>query len=718
MAGYGLSISFRRLNMEIDNWPAISNLTLKLSSVCMKHTIVCSLKLTRMTQLVAAATILAAGAMVHGEMLYYNDWAQANIPEEIRLVAGGPEQDADGDKLANGYEFLWGTDPMVMDLDVGSSASLQTGGDLQVSYQMPLSLEGRTGIWIDISQSEDLVNWSAADTLNSYWDWHTQWVHLGQTKARFFRQRLVVADLDDPASITAFRLEAEDQSWSNAAVETEWTGYSGEGYVNTPNSSGEWVEFAISLEMAGTHQVGLRYALGGSSDRPHSISLNGAVVGTFTPSPMEWTDWRTETLELSFLEGINLLRITGTGSGGVANIDCLDVMASPGAVYYQLSANAVGPGTVAYLPESMDGTYLKGTKVSITALPDSEEILFKGWSGDFVSSDTTLRVIMEGNTSIQATFAQDIGTYEPDFGLYGWATQNGGTTGGEGGTTVTPANYTELVTALSSDLPMIIRIEGTITGTGDAIRVHSNKSILGVGSDARLMNLGLQIGWNSEFGNIGNVIVRNIYFGEVPAPTDKIAVTYGGHNVWVDHCVFESPPTSNVDTYDGQIDITHAGDFVTVSWCRFIQHNKNILIGHSENNGSEDTGHLRATFHHNEFRNTKSRNPSVRFGTVHCFNNFYNTISDYGIASRLNAQVVVENNYFFNVLQPMNADTGLSDVPGFIRGVDTNIFVGCGPNSIITEPATWIPPYPYTLDDAASIPAIVQEYAGTGVVTF
>lgn len=37
------------------------------------------------------------------------------------------------------------------------------------------------------------------------------------------------------------------------------------------------------------------------------------------------------------------------------------------------------------------------------------------------------------------------------------------------------------------------------------------------------------------------------------------------------------------------------------------------LIGHSDNNGAEDKGHLRITYHGNHFLNVNSRVPSLRF---------------------------------------------------------------------------------------------------------
>jgi hypothetical protein len=108
----------------------------------------------------------------------------------------------------------------------------------------------------------------------------------------------------------------------------------------------------------------------------------------------------------------------------------------------------------------------------------------------------------------------------------------------------------------------------------------------------------------------------------------------------------------------------------------------------------------------------------VRFGLVHAYNNYYRDLDDYAIASRMGAQVVVENNWFENVDRPIRADTSLSPVAGFVRGVETNVFLNCTPSSITTPPATWVPPYAYLLDAVADVPALVQPYAGVGVVVF
>jgi pectate lyase len=98
---------------------------------------------------------------------------------------------------------------------------------------------------------------------------------------------------------------------------------------------------------------------------------------------------------------------------------------------------------------------------------------------------------------------------------------------------------------------------------------------------------------------------------------------------------------------------THAhGTHVRDSWNRVFNHDKSMLLGHSDDNASQDVGHLRVTYHHNWFDGSGTRHPRVRFGNpVHVFNNFY-TGNEYGVASTMNAGVLVEGNYFEDVEDP------------------------------------------------------------------
>jgi pectate lyase len=375
---------------------------------------------------------------------------------------------------------------------------------------------------------------------------------------------------------------------------------------------------------------------------------------------------------------------------------------------FTLTISVSGSGSVSRNPNQ--ATYPNGTVVTLTATPASG-FRFDSWSGNLAGTANPAALTMNSNKNVVANFVPVTGGL--DFGLYGFAQ---GTTGGGNLTPTNVSTLDQLRTLAGQEGAAVIRVNGTITGN-EAIRVASNKTIVGA-PGARLVGIGFSIGRSSAFGQISNVIIRNLIMEKPLAPIDKVLVQYGAHHVWIDHNEFFSDLNNGVDFYDGQIDITHGADFVTVSWNVFHDHFKNSLVGNSENTGDEDSGHLRVTYHHNLFTRVDGRNPSIRFGTGHIYNNHYLNIPDYGIASRQNAQVRVENNYFDNVEMPIRADTSLSDVAGFVNQVNTNIFVNCGPNSITNPPGNFVPPYSYPLNPAASVPSIVQQGAGVGRVTF
>jgi pectate lyase len=273
-----------------------------------------------------------------------------------------------------------------------------------------------------------------------------------------------------------------------------------------------------------------------------------------------------------------------------------------------------------------------------------------------------------------------------------------GTTGGIAGPTVTVTNATDLAHYAGLNTPYTIQVAGRIT-FDDMITVVANKTIIGVGPTAEISGGGLQMGSTTRPGN--NVIVRNLTFTN--ASDDSVSVTNSAHHVWIDHNDFTAG-------FDGLLDIKRQSDYVTVSWNHFHGHSKTTLVGHSDT-FTQDVGHLRVTYHHNFFDGTDQRHPRVRFGDpVHVFNNYYRNNSLYGVASTMDAGVLVEGNYFENVAHPSYVGYEKSG-PGRLVARD-NIFVNSGtPETAgtVTEPRNY---YAYTLDNPADVPSIVR--AGVG----
>ncbi len=284
----------------------------------------------------------------------------------------------------------------------------------------------------------------------------------------------------------------------------------------------------------------------------------------------------------------------------------------------------------------------------------------------------------------------------------GYAATNGGTTGGAGGPTVTVTNATDFNTYVGSHDPYIVQVSGTIDLGGSQATVRENKTIVGIGTNPTILG-GLKIsGYN-------NLIVQNLTLRG--ASNDGVTVQNAQH-VWIDHCTV-------IDAADGSIDITHAAEWVTVSWCKFVYttdhgHDFVNLIGHDDANGAEDRGHLHVTFHHNWWSTLCiERMPRVRFGQVHVYNNYYGcTGNNYCIRAALEAQILAENNYFENVNTAWEYYTLSGQTPGKIRAVG-NVFVNtavpAGGNDTVFSPA-----YSYTLDAASNVKTIVTAGAGAG----
>jgi pectate lyase len=65
----------------------------------------------------------------------------------------------------------------------------------------------------------------------------------------------------------------------------------------------------------------------------------------------------------------------------------------------------------------------------------------------------------------------------------GYASTNGGTTGGRGGSVITVSTLSALKSAVSGSSAATVIVSGTISGN-EAVKVGSNKSILGKDSNA------------------------------------------------------------------------------------------------------------------------------------------------------------------------------------------------------------------------------------------
>ena len=367
----------------------------------------------------------------------------------------------------------------------------------------------------------------------------------------------------------------------------------------------------------------------------------------------------------------------------------------------------------AQIAAGTDTAYSAGRIVLVTAYASAvfDDVVVDGAGGTPTTPPTTSAPTTSPTTAAPTT-PPPTGT-PPTTGLVGWATQNGGTTGGAGGGTVTVSDPTALANAVAGDTATTVRVNGAFTCATE-IRVGSNKTVIGVGSSAGLTGCGLNL------RDARNIIIRNLKIAKVRAGVgngDAIHLD-NSTNVWIDHNDLSSDTTSGTDYYDGLLDITHGSTFVTVSWNRLHDHVKCSLVGHSDSNSGEDTGKLKVTYHHNAFSNCFQRNPRVRFGNpVHVFNNYYvntaNPSYSYGIATTCGAGVLVEGNSFENMTDPTHVGEGSSPAGNLVER--NNLYVNSGAPQ--TAGGVAAVPYAYTLDAPSTVKSTVTAGAGTGRIS-
>lgn len=363
-----------------------------------------------------------------------------------------------------------------------------------------------------------------------------------------------------------------------------------------------------------------------------------------------------------------------------------------------------------------------------------------------VSSQSSVAV----SSAISSSSSSIVGV-APDFDtVFGFASLNGGTTGGSG------ANAVEVSVCSGEDLraalnnpsyanqPLTVYIDGVITwhnsGNTDIKLNRPNVSIIGRGADAEFWGVGIHI-------TASNVIVRNLKMHKVPQVRGQgDIITIDGRNgpvrnVWIDHNeLFNDlnvpvPPSITdpleqeayqKDYYDELVsgrsdvaDITISYNYLHDSW-------KTSLWGSSD----EDNFDRRITWHHNYWHKVNSRLPLFRFGKGHIYNNYYHNVDTSAINSRMGAIIRVENNVFEQVKNPVMSQDSIAI--GYWELIGNQLRDGViwvekdGDANIIadqqladhTSTGTLNLPQGYlyqaSLIPAEDVPAHVQQYAGVG----
>ncbi|MEO3386341.1 CBM35 domain-containing protein [Mesorhizobium sp. CAU 1741] len=109
-------------------------------------------------------------------------------------------------------------------------------------------------------------------------------------------------------------------------------GYEGQGYLDMGGEVGDAGSFAVTPPAAGTYQMTVRYANGGTSDRPMTVTVNGVVqtidfestIPTGGTADAGWANWTDVTIDVVLQDGQNTVSFANTITSG-PNIDVVTI---------------------------------------------------------------------------------------------------------------------------------------------------------------------------------------------------------------------------------------------------------------------------------------------------------------------------------------------------------------------------------------------------------
>ena len=116
--------------------------------------------------------------------------------------------------------------------------------------------------------------------------------------------------------------EAEFATLNNVSTNTNHIGYEGTGFVDGFETSGDYVEFDVYVDTAGTHTLELRYSTA-VADGTRAVYVNGSKVqDVILAKTANWDTWGTAEIEVLMNKGNNTIKVQydSTNTEGI-NLD-------------------------------------------------------------------------------------------------------------------------------------------------------------------------------------------------------------------------------------------------------------------------------------------------------------------------------------------------------------------------------------------------------------
>ena len=203
------------------------------------------------------------------------------------------------------------------------------------------------------------------------------------------------------------RYEAETATLSGVRPATNHTGFSGAGFADYINPTGDYIEWTVNVSATSPYNLSTTYANGSTAPRDLQVYVDGQLQSTVTFTPTGgWSNWSYRKLGKSVLlpAGEHRIRLVAAGSSG-PNVDYLEL--TPTSVYTPLAA-ATSVLLTVVAPPPPPALYAAPVTtevvVSLYPNPTVDAVTFE-WGGDLDASE--LRIVDQRGREV---YRRSVGT--------------------------------------------------------------------------------------------------------------------------------------------------------------------------------------------------------------------------------------------------------------------------------------------------------------------
>ncbi len=199
-------------------------------------------------------------------------------------------------------------------------------------------------------------------------------------------------------------IQAEEGTYSGK-TDQQHPGFTGSGFVDTENAVGAYLQIEFSVKDIGETTIHIFYAHGKTDDRTASVHLNKqlSVASLSFPPTGAFTSWSEIQAQVVLVAGTNVLKLMALTSGGLVNIDKIEIEGEAGPIQYKLNLNITGGGTVNVSPNA--AYYDAGTVLALDAV-DTDLSRFDHWEGALSGTEKHQTLVMDKTQTVKACFVK------------------------------------------------------------------------------------------------------------------------------------------------------------------------------------------------------------------------------------------------------------------------------------------------------------------------